>query len=210
MADVVLVHGLWFGSWAMARLAGRVRARGHRAHAFSYPTLTQDPDRNAAELAALCRELGPGPAHFVGHSLGGLVILSMLQHAPDIRAGRVVFLGTPLNGSMVARRLKSAPPGGRLVGRAGELLSEGLSPRPGDAEFGMIAGTSGRGLGRLTGALDGPGDGTVTVAETRSEALSDHCELPVGHTGLLFSAEAARQAIFFIENGRFDHGTESP
>lgn len=204
MAEVVLVHGLFYRSWSMRPLARRFRTAGHRVHAFSYPTLSRNPEINAQALGKFCRENIPETAHFVGHSLGGLVILAMLRQEHRIRPGRVVFLGTSLNGSLVARRLRKFKAGSGLMGRAGGLLTRGLLPTPGAAEYGMIAGTAGRGLGRLTGPFAGPGDGTVSIAETRSEALSDRCDLPVGHTGLLFSAEAARQAAYFIETGRFD------
>ena len=129
----------------------------------------------------------------------------MLSQQEVIRPGRVVCLGTPLNGSLVAQRLRKTGAGRRVLGQAGELLATGLQAFPEGAECGMIAGTLGRGLGRLTGPFDGPGDGTVALDETRSDALADRLELAVGHTGLLFSAEVARQAAFFIESGRFDH-----
>lgn len=204
MREVVVVHGLWYRSWSTALLARRLRTAGHRAHPFSYPTLSRDPEDSAGALEAHCRRLGTETVHFVGHSLGGLLILAMLRRG-GVHAGRVVFLGTPLNGSVVARRLRRTRTGSSLLGQAGELLATGVAGPPEAVDCGMVAGTAGRGLGRLTGPFEGPADGTVAVAETRAEWLADRCELAVGHTGLLFSAEVARQAACFIENGRFNH-----
>ncbi len=124
--------------------------------------------------------------------------------------GRLVLLGTPLAGSQVARRLAALPVGRLLLGRSGPMLGAGLKGIPGDAwedrDCGMIAGTLALGMGRLTGALGGPSDGTVCAGETASGRLVDRLELPVTHTGLLFSTEVARQAVIFLSNGQFDHG----
>ena len=66
------------------------------------------------------------------------------------------------------------------------------------------------GLGRVTGSFEGPNDGTVAVAETVSEQLSDRLELAVSHTGLLFSGEVARQSAIFLAQGRFEHREQGP
>ena len=36
--------------------------------------------------------------------------------------------------------------------------------------------------------------------------LAAHCVVPASHTGLVFSAHAARQAAHFLREGRFDSG----
>ncbi len=46
-------------------------------------------------------------------------------------------------------------------------------------------------------------DGTVSVAETRHPGLTDHVALPTTHTGMIFSPMVARQAIHFLDRGRF-------
>ena len=207
MSDVVLVHGLWYRSWSLARLRKQLIVAGHTVHSFSYPTLARSPAQNASQLADFCLLHCTAPTHLVGHSLGGLVILAMLQNKPLASPGRIVFLGTPLNGSQVARRLGGNRAGKLLLGRAAQALSGGFGLLPDGPECGMISGTLARGLGRLSGALEGPNDGTVSVFETTSELLTDRLEQKVSHTGLLFSKEVARQAAIFIERGRFEHGS---
>jgi hypothetical protein len=68
----------------------------------------------------------------------------------------------------------------------------------------MVAGSRPLGLGQFLGHFDGPSDGTVAVAETRLDGLADHVVVPASHTGLVFSAQAARQAIAFLGTGRFE------
>ncbi|HEX2064018.1 MAG TPA: CHAT domain-containing protein [Acidimicrobiales bacterium] len=65
---------------------------------------------SAAKLATTLDDIGPGPAHLVAHSMGGLVARTMIQFRPDVwariddpdehrRGGRLVMLGTPNHGS---------------------------------------------------------------------------------------------------------------
>jgi pimeloyl-ACP methyl ester carboxylesterase len=206
--QVVLVHGLWFGPWSLAPLAQRLRRAGFEPRRFRYRTTTAALDQHARDLRAFVGPAPQTPLHFVAHSLGGLVTLQMLAAYPDLPAGRVVLLGSPLRGSLAARKARRVPGGRRLLGAARPTLESGIAgPAPGreiGREIGMIAGSRGIGLGLLLGGVGGPGDGTVAVAETRAEGLADHRVLPVTHTGLLFSRAVARQACHFLQNGRFD------
>ena len=83
--------------------------------------------------------------------------------------GRIVFLGSPVQGSSAAQHLARLPFGRSIMGlTANEVL---LAPRErrwsGARDLGVIAGNLPLGLGRLVGPLDGPNDGTVLVDETR-------------------------------------------
>ena len=204
---VLLVHGLWYGRPGMLRLARRLRKHGWACELFGYSSVFSAPDSNVKRLAervAGLQDQDDAPLHLVGHSLGGLVILKMLADwHTELDGGRVVLLGSPLNGSAVARRML----GNRLlkpwVGRAAKLLDAGLDDLPGDREVAAIAGTSSLGVGRLFADLDKPHDGTVTVAETKVPDLADHLELPVSHTGLVFSRQVAEAVDGFLRSGRF-------
>jgi hypothetical protein len=70
----------------------------------------------------------------------------------------------------------------------------------------MVAGNVARGIGRLITRFGGESDGTVALEETRLPGLAAHCVVPASHTGLVFSAHAARQAAHFLREGRFDSG----
>jgi len=213
LPEIVLVHGLWYGAGSMALLGRRLESAGYHVRRFRYPARKQDPQSSAARLAEFCRRGGADKTHLLGHSLGGLLILLMLQYehdfARELPAGRLVLLGSPLAGSQVARRISKIPGSQFLLGRSSPLLGTGLEGIPGNAwgerACGMIAGTLALGIGRLSGALDGPSDGTVCTRETRSELLADRLEIPATHTGLLFSAEVARQAAIFLSTGQFEH-----
>lgn len=209
---VLLVHGLWYGRPGMLPLAGRLKKRGWDCELFGYSSVFREPDRNVQRLAervAGLQEKDDAPLHLVGHSLGGLVILKMLADwHTEAAGGRVVLLGSPLNGSAVARRMMGSPILKPWVGRAAELLDAGLDDLPGNRKVAAIAGTSSLGVGRLFADLEKPHDGTVTVAETKAPGLADHLELPVSHSGLVLSRAVADAIDGFLRSGCFQQSSE--
>jgi len=200
---VVLVHGLWYGAVSLRLLARRLEGRGFDSHCFAYPTVRRSIGESARQLHRYARRLNADTLDFVGHSLGGLVILRMLDEYRGLPEGRVVLLGSPVSGSAVARRLSDWPVMRGLIGRSGRILTAGFAHAPSGRETGAIAGTRGMGLGRAIERLERPHDGTVSVAETRLADASDHLQLPVSHTGLVLSAEVAERTATFLRSGRF-------
>ena len=203
--EVIVVHGLWFGSWAMASLVRKLEATGLTCRCYSYATTGDGLDRHAAGLRQFVAQSPAKTVHFVAHSLGGLVTLRMLEMYHRVAPGRIVLLGSPLGGSVTARKASKVPGSEKLLGDIRSALHEGYGRIPPGRETGMVAGTRGIGLGLLVGGVGGPGDGTVAVQETRITGLADHIELPVTHTGMLYSEEVARQAAIFLRSGGFEH-----
>lgn len=198
---VLLVHGIWNARAWLAPMAARLRAEGFETEVFGYASVRGGPEQ---AVPRLIEQLKAKPADaLVGHSLGGLIALEALRQANDLPIQRVVCLGSPLRGSGTARRLAGLGWGAPLLGRSAGLLAEGLSDWQGPAEVGVIAGDVPHGLGRLIHRIEGESDGTVAVEETRLPGLTDHCCVACSHTGLAYSAVAARQAAQFLREGRF-------
>lgn len=198
---VVLVHGLWMIGGAMRGLGARLRAAGFVPETFGYRSIAGGPDAAARALARQLR--GGGAAHVVAHSLGGLVALEALAATPCLGGGRVVCLGVPLAGSGAALSLSRWPLVPLWLGRSAPLLRRGCLAWPAGIEVGMVAGNVPHGLGALFARFEGEHDGTVAVAETRDPRLAGHVVVPASHSGLIFSAAAAREAITFLRHGRF-------
>ena len=206
MRDVILAHGLWVPGVVMRPLAARLARAGFRCHNFSYRGTGRPLEAHAARLARFARDVqdASGPAHFVGHSLGGLVILEALLRHPETAAGRVVLLGTPVNGCYAGRRLATYPGGRWFLGESEHLWRERRAARWSRAEaLGVIAGTLPLGLGRLFGPLPGVNDGVVALEETALEGMAERVTLPVGHSAMLVSARVAEQVAAFLAGGRF-------
>ncbi len=202
---VVLVHGLWMRGPDMWVLRHRLRRAGFKTYQFSYPTTRCTLNAAADQLAAfLDTQVREARVHFVAHSLGGNVVFHFLHQHPFARAGRIVALGTPFQGSIVAARMAKSALGRFLLGKThGDGLAAARRHWRVDAELGVIAGNGRVGLGRLIGGLAGEHDGTVTVAETRIPGAAAHCVLPVSHTQMLLSAAVAGVTEGFLRRGTF-------
>ena len=201
--EVILVHGLWYGPWSMRPLAARLRRLGYRARLFSYRTTAGTLAGHAGRLARFAAGSAPATCHFVGHSLGGLVILAMLQERATFFPGRIVLLGSPLQGSQVARSVMNQRGGSWMLGAAAPTLNNGFARIPHGVEVGMLAGSRPIGLGRLVGRTTVAGDGVVSLEEADSPELRDRLVLPVSHTGMLFSRDVSRKVACFLAEGHF-------
>jgi len=190
--------------FTLAALRGRLQRAGFAVDLFDYASVFRDPEISIERLTARV-QAAPGPVHFVGHSLGGLIALQTLQRAPQLTQGRVVCLGVPLRGSAAARGVARLPGGSLIIGKSLEILRNGIERWEGQQAVGAIAGRLPIGFGVAMRALASPHDGTVSVAETELPGLTDHIVVPATHTGLLFSQQAADQTITFLRGARFAH-----
>ncbi len=201
---VLLLHGLWLPRASMRWHARQLRKAGYTPHIFSYAAVAGGPE---AAVPALMAELQQ-PCDIVAHSLGGLIAAQALQLNPGLPVRRMVCLGSPLCGSAAATGMARLPLGATTLGRSAGLLRDGCPPWTGQTELGVVAGDVAFGLGQMFLRYKGPSDGTVAVAETRIDGLTDHIVLPTSHTGMLLSPEVARQAGHFLAHGRFARASE--
>lgn len=202
---VVLVHGIWMPGAVMAWMAARLREAGFECETFAYHAVTRGPKEAGSRLAEV---LARAPAHVLAHSLGGLVALQVLRDHPRLPVPRVVCMGSPLLGSSAVQGMRRRAWTAATLGLAAELLAHGFDEWTGPAEVGVIAGTAPHGLGHLFGGFSEAHDGSVAVAETRLPGIAGHVVVRASHSGMLFSAEAARLAIRFLREGRFQAGVE--
>ena len=202
---VILVHGIWMPGAVMVWMAARLREAGFECETFAYHGVTRGPEQAASQLAEV---LASAPAHVLAHSLGGLVTLQALRERPQLPVRRVVCLGSPLRGSGAVQGMRRRAWAAATLGLAGSLLAQGFDEWTGPAEVGVIAGTVPHGLGHVFAGFSGEHDGSVAVAETRLPGIADHAVIPASHSGMLFSAEAARLAVAFFRQGRFQPGSQ--
>ena len=202
---VVVVHGLWMPGWETLLLRRRLEAAGFAPLQFVYPTVRCGLAENTDRLEAFVTRLQGERIHFVGHSLGGVLLVKLFERAPVPRAGRIVCLGSPLVGTRAGRVLDSTPFGRRIVGRSIHDLIEcgGCKPWAGATDLGIIAGDLPLGLGQLLGGLEKPHDGTVSVSETRLPGATEHIVLRCTHLSMLWSREVAEHVVRFLRNGTF-------
>lgn len=205
-AAVIVIHGLWMHGFFLQPLRARLARRtGWHAETFSYRSMTRALPENARRLKRRLDELQVDTVHLVGHSLGGVLALQMLNLFPSERIGRIVCLGSPLVDSKAARRLSRWGPTRSLLG---PTLHEGVLEQPlgsvhGEREVGVIAGSVGVGLGMIVGRLEKPHDGVVSVTETELPGITAHTVMQLNHWGLLYSGKVADEVAQFLQHGTF-------
>lgn len=210
---VVLAHGLGRSDWSMWMFAHRLESAGYKVCSLDYPTVGETVENVLAESTRqinACIESAP-EVHFVGHSLGGLVIRAYLQSNKALletdRVGKVVLIGTPNKGSELADYLSDSWVM-KIGGGIGQALmtghnSLGQSLDELDVNLGVIAGTKSSGLTRHK--FRGLNDGLVSVESTKLERMSDFITVEVNHAQMRYSSEVAEQTIHFLQHGRFRH-----
>lgn len=143
LPTVILTHGycLSLKCWVYQRRALRDAGyrviswdqRGHgrsgRGGADSYVI-----DRIGADLRAVIRDHAPeGDLVLVGHSMGGMTIMALGEHFPDLIRERVIgvaFVGTSPGGLDLANGGKVATMGRELLEALGPRILRPLSERP--------------------------------------------------------------------------------
>lgn len=204
--EVVYVHGLWMSGGESLLLRRRLsREFGLDVHAFRYSASGSTMHEITSRLQKFVRKLDVERLHFVGHSLGGLVIYRFLERYPQQPPGHVVFLGTPAVESRAAMQAGHFRLVASLMGHS--VADELLRPRErswhADRPLGIIAGTNPVGFGQILARFEEDSDGTVGVSETQLPGATDHITLPVSHLGMLMSARVARETGAFLQEGRF-------
>lgn len=211
MSDsVVLLHGLGRSSWSMWIMQRRLERAGLRVVNIGYPSRTMPIDALATYVAQQMEDASVPPTgrlHFVTHSMGGIVARAVIAKARPENLGRVVMLSPPNNGSEIVDRFSGNWLFRSVMGPAAVDLGTAThsAPRrlgPADFELGVIMGT--RSLNPIGSMmLDGPDDGTVSVASAKLDGMSGFLLVSASHTFIMASGDVAQHALYFLRHGRF-------
>ena len=208
---VILVHGLGRSPSSMLILGQRLEWAGYRVTIAEYPSLTASFDEQLKTLHDAVEEccLDASRVHFVGHSLGALVIRGHLAENRPESLGRVVLLAPPNQGSLFVDWLEEMQLASDVLGPVGSALGTDSADIPAtlplpDYEVGIIAGNrSTQPIGPP--AIPGPDDGIVSVEQARIGDVP-MLVLPRSHAFIANSRHTANAVIRFLRTGEFGEG----
>lgn len=207
---VVLLHGWGRTDWSMKPLELSLEQAGFAVENLHYDSMDQTPQELVFDVTAKVEEccLEAPQLHFVTHSLGGILVRAYLMQSRPENLGRVVMIAPPNKGSELADWISESEllrwgmgPTAVELGTSPDSLPNRLPPA--DFELGIIAGTES--VNPLGSMIEGESDGTVSVASTKLEGMTDFITVPYSHTFIMQVAPVAEQAVAFLRSGRFDH-----
>jgi pimeloyl-ACP methyl ester carboxylesterase len=181
---IIYVHGAGASARSFTWLSSQLPAYGRM---LSYE-VNDDPEEVVQRLNTEIASIGK-PVSLVGHSLGGLIVMS----ADHTLVDRVVTLASPLGGLETAnflRWLSSAPLYDTL--RPGSSFLRRLHTNPVTRPVLSIVATSG--LPHITV----PNDGAVTVSAQMALSGPAYVSLSVNHFEVLLDLEAANLIRGFL------------
>ncbi|MCP3926614.1 MAG: alpha/beta fold hydrolase [Desulfobacterales bacterium] len=206
---VYLLHGLGRGSGSMWYLALKLRNSGYTVKRVGYPSINRTPKEI---IDIIDQEIDEKESdkfkkvHFVGHSLGGLMIREYLSKKKVSNLGRVVMLGTPNHGTTVVDKYKDKW-FFKILGKMTLALGTDKSSFPNSLPspyypVGIIAGFTDKLYNEFV--LPGEDDGVVPLKSTKLTGMKDMIIIKTGHAMMKYDSDVAIQTIAFLQTGSFN------
>lgn len=211
---VVLLHGLGRDRTIMRRLEHYLLYKKYQVWNIEYPSLSHNIqtlahfiEKKINQAQSLCHT-PIKQYHFVGHSLGAIIIRYYLSVYALQNLGRVVMIAPPNQGTRLANmavwlpfyRWWWGPCLDQLRAHPTSFVCQLPDPQ---YPFGVIAGDRSNNQFYSRCILSGKDDGKVTVNSTKLPTMSDHITVPVAHPYLPLTVDVMEQTAFFLEQGCF-------
>lgn len=210
---IVLVHGFFRTPGDMVFLDVFFRSRGFEVFAPALPTTFGSLEECTVKLEQKFSGIREhyDRIHFVGHSMGGLIIRLFLSRNRVENIGRCVLIAAPNRGSEFVDAVAWFRPLMFLMPPLREFRPDGVSIPPPlnnpPPEMGAIAGNGGGlFLGRF---MKKENDGRVTVDSVSFQGMKDFLVLPYNHDEIHHRRETAGYILRFLKEGTFGSTTGS-
>ncbi len=209
---VILLHGLLRTRRSMWKMERALRASGWKSvERFGYRSTCGSISQHSAALRSFVEDLGDRTRlSFVGHSMGNIVLRCAIgdwQRDSDrmgvlSRLDRIVMLGPPNQGAIIARKLARtgvfgwfAGPAAMELGPDWESIRERLAIPP--CPFAIVAGDlSERRL--MNPLVTAPSDLIVSVEECGLDGAAERISFPIAHALLTVDRRVIEYVIGFL------------
>jgi pimeloyl-ACP methyl ester carboxylesterase len=206
---VILLHGILRTKRSMQGIAAYLYKNHYEVLNINYPSCKLDimglANLIEPQVKDFCTKVTK--VHFVGYSMGGLIIRTYLNSHRPINLGRIVMLGTPNQGSEIADFLQRFWIYKTLYGPSGQQLITDQTAFKNifgsvDYDLGIIAGKS---RFNFIGSkiIGNDSDGRVSIASTKIQGMKDHIVINAGHTMLAANRKVWQLTISFLNKGAF-------
>jgi hypothetical protein len=206
---VIVLHGITRSSRHMKILANHIQNGGFEVINVNYPS-TKYQIEELVEIInqeISSRVIKNKKIHFVGYSMGALLIRALIHKYKYKNLGRVVQLAPPNHGSEIADWTKNLWIYKKIFGPSGQQLVTNQKM------FEHIFGEVNYELGIIAGnatldpifsiIIPGPDDGRVGVEKTKLEGMKEHIVIKVSHSFFPYSKKVRKQTLHFLQYGSF-------
>lgn len=206
---VVLLHGILRTKYSMRGLAKHLSARGFTVLNLGYPsrrfTIPDLVEFIQSKISQFILTEQIDKIHFVGFSMGGLLIRALLNKYRPANLGRVVFLATPHKGSEIGDWLKANPLYRLVFGPAGQQLGTE------QGDFLQVIGTVDYPAAAIAGdrtidpicsrIIKKPNDGKVSIESALLKEAQAIAVIPSSHNFFPSNREMWGLVAEFLEEG---------
>ena len=204
---VILIHGFFRTPRNMSVLNDYFVAKGYRVFAPGLPTTfgslddcTEEFERRFSEIQGDYSRI-----HFVGHSMGGLILRNFLSRNTVQNIGRCVLIGTPNMGSNLASMISWCWPVRKIVKPLDAFQPGGVDiPPPLNRPHPDIGAIAGDGDGLFPGTfIPGENDGRMPVDSVSFEGMKERVVLGYHHNEIHRKNDVAELVYRFLREGTF-------
>jgi len=209
---IYVIHGYGSAKVVMRKIDKSLKSEHFITENYGYNSMSEDLDTLGKHLYLNIKKSGVDTISFVTHSMGALVVRSMLQYSNEDKTFpiifRIVMIAPPNHGAEIADFYARFGILERLLGpNIAHMKTDSGSyanrlPVPVKSEVGIIIGIRGKENG-YNPFINGDNDGLLTPERTRLGIEKDVAIIKDEHSLLTQNKKVRKLVVEFLKSGTF-------